>query len=119
MSYELIITCVPESQCKDTMQHSCQCREMKGVKENGRIMSGKRYTKKWMHQRHIHSISFNFQHPMPDSPESQVVQNTCPHTPRPEAIMGFAKLPVHRISSGLSRPATRTARNCIPRLPDS
>ena len=40
MSYELIITCVPESQYKDTMPHYPHCRGLKSVKENGRIMSG-------------------------------------------------------------------------------
>ena len=40
MSYELIITCVPESHYKDTMPHYPHCRGLKSVKENGRIMSG-------------------------------------------------------------------------------
>lgn len=41
MSYELIITCVPESHYKDTMPRYPHCRELKSVKENGRILSGK------------------------------------------------------------------------------
>ena len=40
MSYELIITCVPESHYKDTMPRYPHCRELKSVKENGRILSG-------------------------------------------------------------------------------
>ena len=40
MSYELIITCVPESHYKDTMPRYPYCRGLKSVKENGRIMSG-------------------------------------------------------------------------------
>ena len=40
MSYELIITCVPESHYKDTMPRYPHCRGLKSVKENGRIMSG-------------------------------------------------------------------------------
>ena len=40
MSYELIITCVPESHDKDTTLRQCHCRGLKSVKENGRIMSG-------------------------------------------------------------------------------
>lgn len=39
MSYELIITCVPESHYKDTMPRYPHCRGLKSVKENGRIMS--------------------------------------------------------------------------------
>ena len=40
MSYELIITCVPESHYKDTTPRYPHCRGLKSVKENGRIMSG-------------------------------------------------------------------------------
>ena len=39
MSYELIITCVPESHDKDTIRHSPQCRGMKREEENSRKMS--------------------------------------------------------------------------------